>query len=90
MLPEITESLNGALPLLYDGGIKRGTDVLKALALGASAVLVGRAAMYGLSIAGASGVAHVLNLIRQELEVAMALTGCHTLADVGPQVLRSK
>ena len=72
------------------GGIKRGTDVLKALALGASAVLVGRAAMHGLSVAGASGVAHVLNLIRQELEVAMALTGCRTLTDVGAHVLRSK
>ena len=71
----------GQLPVLVDGGIRRGTDVLKALALGATAVLVGRPALWGLANAGAAGVAHVLRLLRDELEVAMALTGCKTLAD---------
>ena len=78
----------GAAPvLLVDGGIRRGTDVLKALALGAQAVLVGRPAMHGLAVAGALGVAQVIRLLRDELEIAMALTGCRTLADIGPGVL---
>jgi len=73
--------------VLVDGGIRRGTDVLKAMALGASAVLVGRPAVHGLAHAGAAGVAHVLRLLRDELEVAMALTGCATLADATPALL---
>lgn len=87
VLPRIAEALQGALPLLVDGGIQRGTDVLKALALGASAVQVGRPYVYGLANAGALGVAHVLRLLRDELEIAMALCGCATLADVGRDVL---
>ena len=79
-LPRIANAVQGAVPLLVDGGIRRGTDVLKAIALGASAVLVGRPAVYGLANAGAVGVAHVLRLLRDELEIAMALTGCATLA----------
>jgi 4-hydroxymandelate oxidase len=75
------------VPLLLDGGIRRGTDVLKALALGASAVLVGRPVVYGLAVNGAYGVAHVLRLLRDELEVAMALSGCRTLADIGPHLV---
>ena len=78
-LPRIADAVRGDLPLLVDGGIRRGTDVLKAIALGASAVLVGRPAIYGLANAGAVGVAHVLRLLRDELEIAMALTGCATL-----------
>lgn len=80
-LPRVAQALEGAVPVLVDGGIRRGTDVLKAMALGASAVLVGRPAVHGLAHAGAAGVAHVLRLLRDELEVAMALTGCKTLAD---------
>lgn len=74
-------------PVLVDGGIRRGTDVLKALALGADAVLVGRPLLWGLANAGAAGAAHVLRLLRDELEAAMALTGCRTLADITPEVL---
>lgn len=74
-------------PVLVDGGIRRGTDVLKALALGADAVLVGRPALWGLTNAGAAGAAHVLRLLRDELEAAMALTGCRTLADITSNVL---
>ena len=74
-------------PVLVDGGIRRGTDVLKALALGADAVLVGRPVLWGMANAGAAGAAHVLRLLRDELEAAMALTGCRTLADITPDVL---
>ncbi len=80
-LPRIAQTVQGDAPLLVDGGIRRGTDVLKAIGLGASAVLVGRPVLHGLANAGATGVAHVLRLLRDELEIAMALTGCRTLAD---------
>ncbi len=86
-LPRVVQAVGGALPVLVDGGIRRGTDVLKAMALGASAVLVGRPAVWGLAHAGAAGVAHVLRLLRDELENAMALTGCATLADASPALL---
>ena len=89
-LPRVVEAvraIDAALPVLVDGGIRRGTDVLKAMALGASAVLVGRPAVWGLANAGAAGVAHVLRLLRDELEIAMALTGCATLADASPALL---
>ena len=86
-LPRIADALGGALPLLVDGGIRRGTDVLKALALGASAVLVGRPVLHALAVAGAQGVAHVIRLLRDELEIAMALTGCATPADIHPGLL---
>lgn len=81
-LPAIVRAVGGRLPLLLDGGIRRGTDVFKALALGASAVLVGRPVVHALAAAGAPGVAHVLQLLRAELEMAMALTGCRTLAEI--------
>jgi 4-hydroxymandelate oxidase len=80
-LPRIAAATQGALPLLVDGGIRRGTDVLKAIGLGASAVLVGRPVLHGLATAGATGVAHVLRLLRDELEIAMALAGCRTLEE---------
>jgi len=87
LLPAIAQVVGGELPLLVDGGIRRGTDVLKAIALGATAVLVGRPVLHGLATAGASGVAHVLRLLRDELEIAMALTGCRTLADASGALL---
>jgi 4-hydroxymandelate oxidase len=87
VLPRIAQKLAGDLPILVDGGIRRGTDVLKAIALGATAVLVGRPYVYGLANAGAVGVAHVLRLLRDELEVAMALTGCANLSQVNAKVI---
>jgi 4-hydroxymandelate oxidase len=81
LLPAIAQAVGGELPLLVDGGIRRGTDVLKAIALGASAVLVGRPVIHGLANAGATGVAHVIRLLRDELEIAMALCGCRTLEE---------
>ncbi|MDB5744476.1 MAG: FMN-dependent alpha-hydroxy acid dehydrogenase [Polaromonas sp.] len=87
VLPRIVQALAGAMPVLVDGGLRRGTDILKAMALGASAVLVGRPYAYGLANAGALGVAHVLRLLRDELEIAMALCGCPTLAQATPELL---
>jgi 4-hydroxymandelate oxidase len=86
LLPAISQAVGGALPLLVDGGIRRGTDVLKAMARGANAVLVGRPVIHGLANAGSTGVAHVLRLLRDELEIAMALCGCRSLSpsDIAP------
>lgn len=86
-LPAIAEAVGDAMPVLVDGGIRRGTDVLKALALGARAVLVGRPLVCALACAGALGVAHALRLLRDELEAAMALTGCATVEDIGPHLV---
>jgi len=88
VLPEVAETVGGRIPVLLDGGVRRGSDVLKALALGASAVLVGRPYIYGLAAAGAVGVSHVMHILRAELETAMALTGCRDLGAIGPSVVR--
>ena len=86
-LPAIAAAVAGRVPLLVDGGIRRGSDVLKALALGASAVLIGRPYIHALAVAGPAGVAHAAQMLRAEFEVAMALTGCRSLSGIGPQVL---
>jgi 4-hydroxymandelate oxidase len=86
-LPRIVDAVGDQMPVLVDGGIRRGTDVLKALALGARAVLIGRPYMHALATAGALGVAHTIRLLRDELEIAMALTGCATLADISPALI---
>ncbi|MFN3861979.1 MAG: alpha-hydroxy acid oxidase [Roseateles sp.] len=85
LLPAVRAAVD--VPVLVDGGIRRGTDVLKALALGANAVLLGRPYVHALAASGALGVAHALRLLRDELEIAMALCGCKTLADAGPALL---
>lgn len=87
LLPKIVEATAGAVPVLLDGGIRRGADILRALALGASAVLVGRPYVYGLAAAGALGVAHVIRILRAELELAMALSGCGEVAAIDGSVL---
>ena len=86
-LPAIAQAVQGRVPLLLDGGVRRGTDVFKALALGANAVLIGRPAVWGLAAAGPVGVVHVLHLLRAELEVAMALAGTPTLQAITPAAL---
>jgi 4-hydroxymandelate oxidase len=83
LLPDVVQAVGADVPVLVDGGIRRGTDVLKAMALGASAVLVGRPVLHGLANAGAAGVAHVIRLLRDELEIAMALCGCASMAQAG-------
>lgn len=86
-LPRIAERLEKRIPILMDGGIRRGTDVFKALALGASAVMIGRPYLHGLAAAGAIGVAHVLKILTTELEMTMALTGTRSLAEITPAAL---
>lgn len=81
-LEEVVESVDGRAEVLLDGGVRRGTDVLKALALGARAVLVGRAMVWGLAVAGEEGVLDVLGLLQQEVELALGLLGCASPADV--------
>jgi isopentenyl diphosphate isomerase/L-lactate dehydrogenase-like FMN-dependent dehydrogenase len=80
-LPEVVDAVAGRVPVLVDGGVRRGTDVLVALALGARAVLIGRPAAWGLAVGGADGVARVLAILREGFENAMALSGCRTVAD---------
>jgi len=87
VLPAIRALVGQDFPLLLDGGIRSGTDVFKAIALGANAVLIGRLQMYALSVAGALGVAHMIKLLREELEICMALAGCATLADIDANAL---
>ena len=88
-LPEIVDRVDGRVPVLIDGGIRRGTDVLKALALGAKAVMIGRAYLYGLAANGPEGVSRVLEILQTELEMAMVLTGRPTIASIDRSVLWS-
>jgi 4-hydroxymandelate oxidase len=87
VLPEVVARVGGRVPVLVDGGIRRGTDILKALALGASAVLIGRPYIYGLAAQGPEGVARVVKILRRELEMAMALTGRTSLAAIDAGVI---
>jgi 4-hydroxymandelate oxidase len=86
-LPRIVARINKRVPVLMDGGIRRGTDVLKAIAMGANAVLVGKPICFGLACGGAEGVTKVLTILRKEFELAMALTGRATLADIDASVI---
>jgi L-lactate dehydrogenase (cytochrome) len=86
-LPAIAEAVGDRLEVLADGGIRSGLDVFRMLALGAKGVLLGRAWAYALGADGQAGVAHMLELIEKEMRVAMALTGCTRIADIGPECL---
>ncbi len=86
-LGPVAERIAGRIPVLMDGGVRRGTDILKALALGAKAVLIGRPYVYGLAANGAEGVAQVVNILRGELQMAMALAGRTELAAIDKSVL---
>ena len=86
-LAPVVERVAGRVPVLVDGGIRRGTDVLKALALGASAVLIGRPYVYGLAVNGAEGVAQVVKILRDEFQMAMALTGRPSIRSIDRSVL---
>jgi len=87
LLKHIRTQVGPEFILLMDGAVRRGSDLFKAIALGANAVLVGRPQLYGLAIAGALGVAHSIKLLREEFELTMALAGCPTLADIGSHCL---
>lgn len=82
VLPIIRSALGHEYPVLFDSGIRSGSDVFKAIALGADAVLIGRLQLYALSVAGALGVAHMIKLLREELELCMAMSGCTSISDV--------
>jgi 4-hydroxymandelate oxidase len=82
VLKSITDAVGDTVEVLVDGGIRRGTDVVKALALGARGVQIGRPVLWGLAVAGEQGVADVLDVLREELDLAMALTGCRSVADI--------
>jgi L-lactate dehydrogenase (cytochrome) len=86
-LPGVVSAVAGRADVLFDSGVRTGSDVMKALALGAKAVLIGRPYIYGLGIGGEAGVRHVVRTLLAELDLSMALAGCATLADVGPELL---
>ncbi|XP_077475154.1 2-Hydroxyacid oxidase 1 [Stigmatopora argus] len=88
VLEEVVEAVKGGCDVYLDGGVRRGTDVLKALALGAKAVFIGRPVLWGLSCQGEQGVTAVLQLLRDELTLAMALAGCRSLSEVSPSLVR--
>ncbi|XP_057315497.1 2-Hydroxyacid oxidase 2-like isoform X2 [Hydractinia symbiolongicarpus] len=86
-LPEIVHAVNGKMDVYLDGGIRKGTDVFKALALGAKAVFFGRPAIYGLAYNGKEGVEKVFQMLKDEFERAMLLAGCASLADITPDMV---
>ena len=87
---EIVAAIGDRATVLMDGGIRRGTDILKALALGAKAVLVGRPVLWGLAVAGETGVQHVIEILRDELSLAMALSGCAKLSEIDRSLVNLK
>jgi len=86
-LPEVVSAVDGAVPVLVDGGVRSGTDVLCALALGAAAVLVGRPVLWALTVDGAAGVQACLTALRDDLAHVMALAGAASVDDIGPDLL---
>ena len=86
-LPEIAAAVGDRALLVVDGGVQRGIDVLKGLALGADLVAVGRPVLWGLAVAGAEGVRHVLEILVDELSLAMALAGCRTIEEITPDLV---
>ncbi|MBE9004405.1 alpha-hydroxy-acid oxidizing protein [Fortiea sp. LEGE XX443] len=89
-LAEIVAAVDNQAEVLLDGGIRRGTDILKALAIGAKAVFIGRPVLWGLAVAGQSGVSHIISLLEDELSVAMALSGCTQIQDIDPSLITVK
>ncbi len=86
-LPRVVEAVQGRCEVLLDGGIRSGQDILKALAMGASATLTGRAFVYGLGAMGGAGVTTALQIMSRELQVSLALTGCNDVRDVDRSIL---
>jgi L-lactate dehydrogenase (cytochrome)/(S)-mandelate dehydrogenase len=89
-LPGVVEAVGSQAEVILDGGVRRGTDILKALALGASSCMIGRPFLWGLAAAGQAGVARTLHIFRDELDNAMALLGVRKLSDIAPEHLRAR
>jgi len=87
-LPEIVAAVDGRREVLFDGGIRSGQDIAKALALGARGTLIGRSFLYALAAAGQAGVTKAVEILSEELRVTLALTGTSTVGAVGPHILR--
>ncbi|KAI8544732.1 hypothetical protein RHMOL_Rhmol08G0318000 [Rhododendron molle] len=90
VLEQVVRAVGGKIPVLIDGGVRRGTDIFKALALGAQAVLIGRPILYGLAAKGEYGVQRVIEMLKAELELTMALSGCPTLKDITRSHVRTE
>jgi (S)-mandelate dehydrogenase len=88
VLPEIVAAVGGRLAVLVDGGFRRGTDVLKALALGAQSVLLARAPLYGLIAAGEPGVSRALAILESEIDRGLGQLGCNSIADLRAELVR--
>jgi (S)-2-hydroxy-acid oxidase len=88
-LPEIADAVQNRIPILIDGGIRRGTDVIKCLALGADACLIGRPFLWSLALGGSKGVEQAIRMLQQDIERSMALLGCSSLSDIGPHLIRN-
>ncbi|NWU74255.1 HAOX1 oxidase, partial [Onychorhynchus coronatus] len=88
VLPEIVEAVQGKVEVFLDGGVRKGTDVLKALALGARAVFIGRPLLWGLAYQGEEGAKEVLQMLKEEFRLAMALTGCRRVEEIGRTLIR--
>jgi isopentenyl diphosphate isomerase/L-lactate dehydrogenase-like FMN-dependent dehydrogenase len=86
-LPDVAEAVGDKATVLLDSGVRRGSDIVKALALGAKAVLTGRAPLYGASVAGQAGAAKAISVIRKELDTTMVYIGCKTVDEISPDVL---
>ena len=88
VLPRVADAVKGRVPIVFDGGVRRGTDVLKAVALGAKACMIGRPYMYGLAAKGRAGVTQALELLRNEIDLALALSGNNRLSALNRSDLR--
>ena len=86
-LPAVVDAVRGRMPVLIDGGVRRGADVVKALASGAAACLIGRPQLWGLAVGGEAGVRHVLDILRREIDRTMGLMGVTRIGDLGPHSL---
>jgi isopentenyl diphosphate isomerase/L-lactate dehydrogenase-like FMN-dependent dehydrogenase len=90
VLEAVAQAVDGRIPVLFDGGVRRGSDVLKALALGATACLIGRPQLWALAVAGEAGVSHLLDNYRTEIDLAMGLCGLRSLGEIGPDMVIRK
>ncbi len=90
VLPEVVDAVGDRLEVLFDSGVRRGSDIVTALALGARSVLIGRAHLYGLAAAGEAGVRHAIDILERELRITMALAGARRIADLEPGLIRGR